>query len=593
MTKLQNGLYLIRYAWTKVRSYFFTTAAKGLFSALLPLIDIAGLGIVVDALTTGAAREEVLRVILVYLGVNLAVTLAQILLTYLDNVVMRHASNVSQTDYMYDCVYINYHYVEDGSILNLKKKSMGAQPAWFVGDLGRLFEHLLRFAGVVYLFAVLTPWFLVLLLTTSAVMIFLDLKQQKMDFEFSNAQTEDDRRLEYLYSTMSDYRFAKEIRINRADGFLSGKYARILTGQIKKLRKYARRVLGMNLLSAAMNVVQSAVMYVYFTRQVFDGVLTVAEYTVMLGATPLLTVVLFDLFRCFGRINKTLNHAGLFREYREKVRENSDISLDAPETSPGIDWENAEITFSHVTFSYPGSDRVIIDDVSFTIKPGEKIGIVGLNGSGKTTLIKLLCRLYDPTSGTITVGGADIRTIPHGEYARRIGIVLQDYALFAYSVRENIVFDGEPDDVRMNAAIEKSGLSKKIATLPKGTDTVLYKALDPDGVEFSGGEGQKLALARAVYKNAGFFILDEPTSTLDPIAEYDLFSRLSAISGGKTTLFISHRLSSTKFCDRILVLDGGRVTETGSHDELMSLGGLYADLFRAQAKYYEMEGTDA
>ena len=218
---------------------------------------------------------------------------------------------------------------------------------------------------------------------------------------------------------------------------------------------------------------------------------------------------------------------------------------------------------------------------------GEKLGIVGLNGSGKTTLIKLLCRLYDPTQGRITLNDIDIRKIPHDEYTKLIGIVLQDFCLFAYSVRENVVFDGQLDETHLYESIEKSGLSDKIMSLPNGANTSIYKTLDDEGIEFSGGEGQKLALARAIYKNAGIMILDEPTSALDPLAELALFSRLADIADGRTTLFISHRLSSTKFCDRILVLSDGKIAEIGSHDTLMEKDGIYADLFHTQAKYYE------
>jgi len=229
----------------------------------------------------------------------------------------------------------------------------------------------------------------------------------------------------------------------------------------------------------------------------------------------------------------------------------------------------------------------VLEHISFTLAAGEKLGIVGLNGSGKTTLIKLLCRLYDPTEGRITLNGIDIRDIPHDEYTKLIGIVLQDFCLFAYSVKENVVFDSQTDEIRLEECLEKSGLSEKIASLPNGVHTSLYKTLDDTGVEFSGGEGQKLALARAVYKDAEILILDEPTSALDPLAELALFSRLADIAQGKATLFISHRLSSTRFCDKILVLSDGKIAETGSHDALMQKNGIYADLFRTQAKYYE------
>jgi ABC-type multidrug transport system fused ATPase/permease subunit len=199
-------------------------------------------------------------------------------------------------------------------------------------------------------------------------------------------------------------------------------------------------------------------------------------------------------------------------------------------------------------------------------------------------------RLYDPTEGRITINGVDIKSIPYRQYIKHIGIVLQDFMLFAYSVKENVVLDGKYDGLKFMSSIEKSGLKEKIDSLPNGIDTSVYKTLDDNGVEFSGGEGQKLALARAIYKDAETLILDEPTSALDPIAEYELFSKLNDISENKAALFISHRLSSTKFCDKIIVLSDGRIAECGSHNDLMKQNGFYAGLFNAQAQYYRAEG---
>ena len=257
---------------------------------------------------------------------------------------------------------------------------------------------------------------------------------------------------------------------------------------------------------------------------------------------------------------------------------------------PVFDRDSLRLSFEDVSFTYPDAQKPVLEHISFTLEPGERLAIVGLNGSGKTTLIKLLCRLYDPTAGCITLGGIDIRKIPHDRYTELFGTVLQDFCLFAYSAAENIVFDAVPDEARLRDSIEKSGLAEKIGSLPAGMNTPVGKTLDGNGIEFSGGEGQKLALARAVYKNAAILILDEPTSALDPMAELALFTRLADMAEGRSALFISHRLSSTRFCNRIMVLAEGRIAEAGSHDTLMAAGGLYAELFATQAGYYTEEG---
>lgn len=275
------------------------------------------------------------------------------------------------------------------------------------------------------------------------------------------------------------------------------------------------------------------------------------------------------------------------KQYMTVVKENS-VNADSNRLpAVEVDFERADITFEKVSFHYPGTEQKILDNVSFTINAREKTALVGLNGAGKSTLIMLILRLYRPTEGRILMNGVDIQTIPFDEYSKRFGVVLQDFSLFAYSVRENITFGEEVNEEKLEEVLKKSGLHDKIASLPKGANTSIYKDLDDEGIEFSGGDSQKLALARALYKSGSIVILDEPTSAFDPLAEYDFFKRLEELSEGKTTLFVSHRLSSTVFCHKILVLKNGKITEEGSHAELMERDGDYKELFMLQAQYYE------
>ena len=586
--RFENLCFLLTYAWKKCKALYFASLGKAVFNAFLPLIDIAGLGLVVDALVNNSPRHEVMRLILYFLLFNLAVALLSQLLTLVENIIMRKASDITQRDYMNDSIRIDYHYAQDRSILDLKKKSMGANPAWFILSFGQLIKCVVQFVGIAYLFSVLSPLFLSVLLLTSVLSILFIVRERRLDFAYRNESTEDERAMDYLYKTMTDSGYAKEVRINRADSILTRKYSERYKVHLERKNKLENKRAFLHICSLILTVVQSIAMYLYFSHQVFSAQIGVGEYTVLLGATTLLAGVLLEFFNLtVNNMAKTLDFTDLFREYQNHVTENSKIFASRELPMQEIDRENLKISFEDVTFTYPGSQKPVLEHISFTIMQGEKLGIVGLNGSGKTTLIKLLCRLYDPTQGRITLNDIDIRKIPHDEYTKLIGIVLQDFCLFAYSVRENVVFDGQLDETHLYESIEKSGLSDKIMSLPNGANTSIYKTLDDEGIEFSGGEGQKLALARAIYKNAGIMILDEPTSALDPLAELALFSRLADIADGRTTLFISHRLSSTKFCDPIIVLSDGKIAEIGSHDTLMEKDGIYADLFHTQAKYYE------
>lgn len=470
--------------------------------------------------------------------------------------------------------------------MNLKEKSILSNPSFFLPTWGECFGYIVQFSGVLYIFSRLSPLFILVILITSALLIYLTLVTQKNDFDFNNDKTENDRKLDYLYAVMTEYKYAKEIRINNACQFIKDKYRKIFGEQVKKLKILYRKKFGINLLSTLLTIVQTAAMYLFFSYQVSSKQISIAKYTVLLASTTLFTSILLSFFKTIGNINNDCKSVRFYREYAETLKKHSTIhdSNRIPEKT--IDFGNTTIRFENVSFIYPSTAKYVLRNLNLEIKQGQRLGIVGLNGSGKTTLIKLLTRIYDPTEGRITINGIDIREIPYRQYVSHIGIVLQDYSLFAYSVKENIVFDKPFEKEKFEESIHKSGLGDKIKTLSKGIDSSVYRELDDNGIEFSGGEGQKLALARAIYKNAGLLILDEPTSALDPVAEYELFSKLNDIAKDKTTVFISHRLSSTRFCDRIIVLKDGNISEWGSHAELMRQDGFYAHLYRAQAKYY-------
>ena len=231
---------------------------------------------------------------------------------------------------------------------------------------------------------------------------------------------------------------------------------------------------------------------------------------------------------------------------------------------------------------------MVLENVNITIARGETLSIVGVNGAGKTTFVKLLCRFYEPTSGEIFVNGIPAKDIPLDEYYNLLGVVFQDFSLFSFTVSENISMDTECDDEKLVDAIKKCGLETRMETLPHGKETYLYKQFDPDGIELSGGEGQKIAIARAVYRGAPIVIFDEPTSALDPIAEYDIYRNFHDLAENRTAIYISHRLSSTRFTDKTAVFANGTIAEYGTHAELMAIdGGIYKEMFSTQAKYYE------
>lgn len=248
------------------------------------------------------------------------------------------------------------------------------------------------------------------------------------------------------------------------------------------------------------------------------------------------------------------------------------------------------VEFHNVSFRYPNTDHDVLKCVNIKFKVGEKLAVAGMNGSGKTTFIKLLCRLYDPTEGEILLNGVDIRKYNYDEYRSIFSMVFQDFKLFSFSLGQNVAASVKYDSTRVKACLEKSGFGTRLQEMPEELDTCLYKDFEENGVEISGGEAQKIALARALYKDAPFIVLDEPTAALDPVAEAEVYSNFNKLVGDKTAIYISHRLSSCRLCDEIAVFDNGQIVQQGSHDELVAdENGKYHELWYAQAQYYNTE----
>ena len=307
-------------------------------------------------------------------------------------------------------------------------------------------------------------------------------------------------------------------------------------------------------------------------------------------------VVLFNrtssLRRGFANIADVVPMAQENSLYIDKIRAFLDykpkMELNVGETVPS---NNAELSLKHVSFKYSEDADETLKDITLKVKPGEKIAIVGYNGAGKTTLIKLLMRLYDPTEGTITYHGKDIKDYKPCDYRRRIGVVFQDYQMYGATLLENVLMaDSKAGDYSEEAAkeaLERAGFSKRLQTLPHSLDTQVTTEFDKDGINFSGGESQKIAISRAFYKDADILIMDEPSSALDPIAEYELNKAMESAAKGKTVFYISHRLSTTRDADRIILLEKGCIVEEGTHESLLEMNGKYAEMWRVQAGRYE------
>ena len=336
-------------------------------------------------------------------------------------------------------------------------------------------------------------------------------------------------------------------------------------------------------LSVCVSTLITGFVYVFTCLKAWGGAFDVGSITQYVGAATALASNVYAILQVYGAMKSNA-------EYLEKTYEYLDIpnamyqgSLTTEKRSD----RQYEVEFRDVSFKYPGSDIWALRHVNMKFKVGKRLAIVGENGSGKTTFIKLLCRLYDPQEGQILLNGIDIRKYRYDDYMNIFSVVFQDFQLICQPLGANVAGSMEYDRDRVRKALIDAGFGDRLATMEKGLDTMLYKDLAEDGVDVSGGEAQKIAIARALYKNAPFIILDEPTAALDPIAEAEIYSKFNDITGDKTAIYISHRLSSCKFCDEIAVFHEGSVIQQGSHDALLcDADGKYYELWNAQAQYY-------
>lgn len=383
-------------------------------------------------------------------------------------------------------------------------------------------------------------------------------------------------------------KFSADARIFRLSAFCE-KYNTDKTGTFGSKGLYARLTKGkaglLESASAAVGAMFTGIVYLYVCVKGLAGAFGVGSITQYVGAVTLLAGGLGSVISVLGKMrNNAIFLVEVFRflDIPNKMYQGS-LTVEKRRD------RDYEIEFRNVSFKYPGSDVYALRNVSIKFKIGERLAVVGRNGSGKTTFIKLLCRLYDPTEGEILLNGIDIRKYDYDNYLSVFSVVFQDFNILSLPLGENVAGCCNFDRIRAEQCLRDAGFGERLDTMPQGLDTFLYKSYDAEGVDISGGEAQKIAIARALYKNAPFIILDEPTAALDPIAEAEIYSKFNEIVGDKTAIYISHRLSSCRFCDEIAVFSDGGVVQMGSHDSLLTEDGLYRELWMAQAQYYNGE----
>ncbi len=379
-----------------------------------------------------------------------------------------------------------------------------------------------------------------------------------------------------------------DVRIYSQERLVSAYWAKNFAfGASGLLARLARGPMGiLSGLGTGITVVITGCVYVFTCMKAWAGAFDVGSVTQYVGAATAMAGSIFALMSAFGKLRAN----GAYLETTFKFLDIPNAMYQGSLTTEKRSDRNYEVEFRNVSFKYPGAENWALKNVSLRFKVGRRLAIVGENGSGKTTFIKLLCRLYDPQEGEILLNGIDIRKYNYRDYMDIFSVVFQDFQLISQPLGANVAGRADFDGERVRKALIDAGFGDRLETLPQGLDTQLYKDFTENGVEISGGEAQKIAIARALYKDAPFIILDEPTAALDPMAEAEIYAKFNDIAGDRTAIYISHRLSSCRFCDEIAVFQDGRIVQRGSHEELLAdETGKYHELWTAQAQYYVSE----
>lgn len=586
----QNAVYMIRLAWEKERSVIPLFILLALLAVAASLLELYIAPVILAQVETHVPLIKLFSTIVLFAG-GLFLVRGATAYTKENTIYGRITLRTDILTSISEKVAVtSYPHLENQSVLDSIQKAYmtvnsnncATEAIW--GTFTRILQSLLGFVIYLILFYSVDPVLMVVILATAAIGYFVNARTAQWGYRHREEEAKYARRMEYVAEQAEGHGALKDIRIFGMDKWLQD----IFSAAQNLYRDFTVRgekvyFLG-DLTDLIMSVLRNGIAYAYLIHKALSDGLTAAEFLLYFTAVGGFSNWITDILAGFFELHKFSLDINLVRdvlEIEELFRFEDGEAL-IPNTE-----KQYEIELRNVSFRYPGAEKDTLKNINLKIEPGEKLAVVGLNGAGKTTLIKLICGFYDPTEGTVLLNGEDIRKYNRRDYYRHFSAVFQEFSIFDTNFAENVAQHYEDiDDEKMNEALREADLLDRIRALPSGVKTHVGRSVFEDGLELSGGETQRLMLARALYKNAPIIVLDEPTAALDPISEHNLYMRYNELTKGRTSIYISHRLASTRFCDRVLYLSDSVIAEEGTHESLLLKKGKYAELFEIQSRYY-------